>query len=65
MAYQPPFVGSIDQGTSSTRFILFDNKGKIALSHQVEFEQKYPEPGYVNINHTYNKRECANLIIDG
>lgn len=43
----PPFVGAIDQGTSSTRFILFDSNGKIVLSHQVEFEQKYPEPGWV------------------
>lgn len=47
MTYSPPFVGSIDQGTSSTRFILFDTTGKIVLSHQVEFEQKYPEPGWV------------------
>lgn len=45
--YFPPFIGAIDQGTSSTRFILFDVHGKIVLSHQEEFEQKYPEPGYV------------------
>lgn len=45
--YSPPFVGAIDQGTSSTRFILFDVSGKIVLSHQEEFEQKYPEPGWV------------------
>lgn len=47
MAPNPPYVGSIDQGTSSTRFILFDVTGKIVLSHQVEFEQKYPNPGWV------------------
>eukprot|EP00026_Physarum_polycephalum_P005264 Phypoly_transcript_05295.p1 GENE.Phypoly_transcript_05295~~Phypoly_transcript_05295.p1 ORF type:complete len:550 (+),score=73.52 Phypoly_transcript_05295:122-1771(+) len=45
--HSPPFVGAIDQGTSSTRFILFDVNGKIVLSHQEEFEQKYPEPGWV------------------
>jgi glycerol kinase len=45
--FQAPFVGAIDQGTSSTRFILFDSKGNIALSHQVEFDQIYPHPGWV------------------
>lgn len=49
MTHSPPFIGSIDQGTSSTRFILFDKNGKIVLSHQVEFEQKYPQPGYAFI----------------
>lgn len=28
---------------------MFDVSGKIVLSHQEEFEQKYPEPGYVLI----------------
>ena len=36
------FVGSIDQGTSSTRFILFDHAGRIVRSAQVEIEQLHP-----------------------
>ncbi|KAI9675488.1 MAG: Glycerol kinase [Trizodia sp. TS-e1964] len=43
---QAPFVGSIDQGTTSSRFIIFDSKGMPAASHQVEFKQMYPKPGW-------------------
>lgn len=41
------FVGAIDQGTTSSRFILFDNGGNIAASHQMEHRQIYPRPGWV------------------
>ncbi|KAF6811057.1 glycerol kinase [Colletotrichum sojae] len=40
------FVGSIDQGTTSTRFIIFDGRGDPVASHQVEFENRYPRPGW-------------------
>lgn len=40
------FIGSIDQGTTSTRFIIYDRHAKPVASHQVEFTQLYPEPGY-------------------
>ncbi|KAL1877324.1 hypothetical protein VTK73DRAFT_8777 [Phialemonium thermophilum] len=40
------FVGSIDQGTTSTRFIVFDGRGNPVVSHQIEFENMYPEPGW-------------------
>jgi len=36
------FIGSIDQGTSSTRFLLFTNKGEIAASAQMEHTQIFP-----------------------
>ena len=36
------YVGAIDQGTSSTRFMLFDVEGRAVASHQVEFQQHYP-----------------------
>ena len=39
------FVGAIDQGTTSTRFFIFDTTGNPVASHQVEFEQSYPHPG--------------------
>jgi len=39
-------VGAIDQGTSSTRFLLFTSKGRIAASAQMEHEQFYPQTGH-------------------
>ena len=41
------YIGAIDQGTTSTRFILFDRAGKIAASAQKEHRQIYPQPGWV------------------
>jgi glycerol kinase len=40
------FVGSIDNGTTSSRFLIFDTRGNPVASHQVEFKQMYPHPGY-------------------
>jgi glycerol kinase len=39
------FIGAIDQGTTSTRFVIFDQNGKIITYHQMEFEQHYSHPG--------------------
>lgn len=44
------YVLSIDQGTSSTRCMIFDNEGKVAASHQCEHQQYYPSPGFVEHN---------------
>ena len=41
------FIGSIDQGTTSTRFLIFDGTGTPVASHQMEFKQIYPHPGLV------------------
>ncbi|HLY56617.1 MAG TPA: glycerol kinase GlpK [Stellaceae bacterium] len=41
------FVGAIDQGTTSTRFIVFDRQGSIVASSQREHRQIYPKPGWV------------------
>ncbi|MBV9066722.1 MAG: glycerol kinase GlpK [Methylobacteriaceae bacterium] len=43
----PAYVGAIDQGTTSTRFIIFDRSGKIITQAQREHEQIYPRPGFV------------------
>jgi glycerol kinase len=45
MSRSPKFIGSIDQGTTSTRFILFDSSGAIVSSGQKEFTQHLPEEG--------------------
>ncbi len=41
------YVGAIDQGTTSTRFIAFDRSGKIVATAQKEHRQIYPRPGWV------------------
>lgn len=41
------FIGSIDQGTTSTRFLIFDGTGAPIASHQMEFKQMYSHPGSV------------------
>ncbi|HZY13464.1 MAG TPA: glycerol kinase GlpK [Beijerinckiaceae bacterium] len=41
------YVGAIDQGTTSTRFIVFDRAGKIIAQAQREHEQICPRPGFV------------------
>ena len=41
------YLLSLDQGTTSSRAILFDLQGKIVTSAQFEFTQHYPMPGYV------------------
>lgn len=41
----PQYIGAIDQGTTSTRFLIFDQAGNHVTSHQLEFEQIYPRPG--------------------
>ncbi|KAK2651708.1 hypothetical protein Ddye_011564 [Dipteronia dyeriana] len=41
------FIGSLDQGTTSTRFIIYDRHARPVGSHQVEFTQFYPEAGWV------------------
>jgi len=43
----PDFVLALDQGTSSSRAILFDHSGTPVASAQQPFEQIYPQPGWV------------------
>ncbi|KIW01983.1 glycerol kinase [Verruconis gallopava] len=40
------YIGAIDAGTTSSRFLIFDGLGDPVASHQIEFEQKYPQPGH-------------------
>jgi hypothetical protein len=39
------FVGAIDQGTTSSRFLIFNRDGQPISSHQIEFKQIYPQSG--------------------
>ncbi|KAJ0571879.1 putative glycerol kinase [Helianthus annuus] len=47
MAKTDAFIGSIDQGTTSTRFIIYDKHAKAIGSHQIEFTQFCPKAGWV------------------
>lgn len=40
------YIAAIDQGTTSSRFIVFDRSGAIVASAQEEHEQIYPRPGW-------------------
>jgi glycerol kinase len=44
------FVGAVDQGTTSTRFMIFDHSGNEVGRHQLEHEQIMPKPGWVEHN---------------
>jgi glycerol kinase len=41
------YVGAVDQGTTSTRFMIFDHGGNVVGVEQKEHEQIYPKPGWV------------------
>jgi glycerol kinase len=43
----PTYLGAIDQGTTSTRFIIFDESTRIVAESQLEHAQIYPQPGWV------------------
>jgi glycerol kinase len=44
------FVGAVDQGTTSTRFMIFDHDGNEVGRHQLEHEQILPQAGWVEHN---------------
>jgi len=41
------YVGAVDQGTTSTRFVIFNRKGEMISMHQIEHKQIYPKPDWV------------------
>ena len=43
----PELVGALDQGTTSTRFMVFDQAGTVISVDQREHEQIFPKPGWV------------------
>ncbi|MFT4126352.1 MAG: glycerol kinase GlpK [Gordonia sp. (in: high G+C Gram-positive bacteria)] len=46
----PEFVGAVDQGTTSTRFMIFDHGGNEVARHQLEHQQILPQAGWVEHN---------------
>lgn len=43
----PDYIGAIDQGTTSTRFLILDRTGRVVAAAQKEHRQIYPQPGWV------------------
>ena len=41
------YIGALDLGTTSIRFVIFDHRGRIIALEQMEHEQIFPEPGWV------------------
>lgn len=41
------FIGAVDQGTTSSRFMIFDHGGNEVAKHQLEHEQILPRSGWV------------------
>jgi glycerol kinase len=56
------FVGAIDQGTTSTRFIVFDQAGNIVASAQQEHPQIFPQPGWVEHDPMHIARNTEAVI---
>ena len=61
----PKYVAAIDQGTTSTRCILFDHAGKIVAVNQKEHEQIYPQPGWVEHDATEIWRRTQEVMLGG
>jgi glycerol kinase len=58
------YVAAIDQGTTSTRCILFNHAGNIVAADQKEHEQIYPKPGWVE-HDALEIWECTQRVVRG
>ena len=56
------YVGALDQGTTSTRFMIFDRQGRVVGAHQREHEQIYPRPGWVEHDPEQIAQRCDEVI---
>ncbi|KAI3395329.1 hypothetical protein diail_1442 [Diaporthe ilicicola] len=52
------FVGAIDQGTTSSRFLIFNQRGEVVVTQQIEFTQIYPKPGW----HEHDPQEIVTSV---
>ena len=56
------YVGAIDQGTTSTRFMVFDHSGAVVTAEQREHRQIYPKPGWVEHDPREILVRCGEVI---
>jgi len=59
------YAGALDQGTTSTRFMIFDHSGKVVGIDQKEHEQIYPKPGLVEHDPMEIWQRCEDVITGG
>ena len=65
---EPPIILAIDQGTTSTRAILFDSGAKPIASHSIELQQIYPANGWVehDAKEIWNATlSCCRVVLAG
>ncbi len=58
------YVGAIDQGTTSTRFMVFDHAARVVAAAQKEHRQIYPQPGWVEHDALEILRRTEEVISD-
>src|SRR6266481_1311445 len=58
------YIGAIDQGTTSTRFMVFDQSARIAAVAQKEHEQIFPKPGWVEHDPLEIQRRTEEVIAE-
>src|SRR5437764_4612600 len=56
------YAGALDQGTTSTRFMIFDHGGQVVAVDQKEHEQIYPKPGWVEHDAKEIWQRCEEVI---
>ena len=56
------YVGALDQGTTSTRFMIFDGSGAVVAIDQTEHSQIFPRPGWVEHDATEIWRNTIGVI---
>ena len=56
------YVGALDQGTTSTRFMIFTHGGDVVAVDQKEHEQIYPKPGWVEHDANEIWERCQEVI---
>ncbi|KAG0738813.1 hypothetical protein G6F62_009379 [Rhizopus arrhizus] len=63
MSSKREFIGAIDQGTTSSRFLIFDNEGKLITFYQQELPQSQPKQGWIE-HDPYDILETVTKCID-
>lgn len=59
------YIGALDQGTTSTRFMVFDHGGRVVCSAQEEHRQIFPEPGWVEQDASEIWERAKSVIAQG
>ena len=64
MKTKKKFIIAIDQGTTSSRAILFNTKGKSLFKSQLEFKQYFPKNGWVEHNPEEIWNKTRKVLVD-